>query len=481
MKPNSKQHYFERVQNNENNQGSSLSYSEDLNNDQVFKVDSWGEDSQNKRSAQNSYEDHRLVGSASQSTASFIPFHISVATYREDEYSIQPPIPQQNLVPGIGEKSVFFLRHHSVYRRKKVVLLSIFILVTVFAIVGTLVLSSESKEGAQVVNEDNSGDSTDEDSRLVELLQSCTGEELEQNLFKIAESITANDIGSEVELSNVELSCFPRTPFQRTNLEIINILELKFLNVNISVIEENALNFNLERFTITNTFVEYFENQLNNVTNFVLESSEIVNYPRMLHTSSLTLSDAINITFTTRTIDFITSSPKRAITMNGFLTDQLVLNLERALSSSTKKIVLSDDTGTFITLNGNFFTHIPGELFGADNFEFVGGLSTWVFAEENWRTVSPLAFSGQENAAQIGVNLIGCPSMESFPIAFSELNVYYLELVNTNIEQFEENDFSVWENLYYVSISTAPITEQCTDVDSFRQIHGIQEEVIIVC
>eukprot|EP00924_Labyrinthula_sp_SR-Ha-C_P001082 augustus_masked-scaffold_7-processed-gene-12.54-mRNA-1 protein AED:1.00 eAED:1.00 QI:0/-1/0/0/-1/1/1/0/561 len=340
----------------------------------------------------------------------------------------------------------------------------------------------DTNEDPEEETDENVGEDTDSnENRFAELLLGCRGDARELNLFRIAESITSNDIGTVVQLGNVELSCFPFNPLEKTDLDPNNIRQLILVNVKILILEENALNFNLVEFTIRDSFIEYFEVQSTNVDRFFVHSSNIVNYPRIFIAESIWLDDLVDFEFTERTIDFLTSFPKIAIAMISFLTDQLLLDFEQALSSSNKRIVFGGDQGSYLTLSGNTYTHLPGELFSASNFKLIGETGHWVFEEEYWSTTSPKLFLGQENAAQIGLNIYGCPELKLFPIAFSDLNVYYIEFLGSNLEEFEEKDFSVWENMYYISINPAPITEECRDLDTFRENHGIVDEVLIAC
>eukprot|EP00924_Labyrinthula_sp_SR-Ha-C_P007368 snap_masked-scaffold_24-processed-gene-0.27-mRNA-1 protein AED:1.00 eAED:1.00 QI:0/0/0/0/1/1/5/0/513 len=293
-------------------------------------------------------------------------------------------------------------------------------------------------------------------------LEYCNGTALESNLVRIGASVETREgtDGLRVTVSDVNLSCFPKNAFSKTNIDFSDIYEVEFLNVNITIIEKDALDFGGITYDFINTNIIYFLNQTAGKSTLRLEGqTNIEYYPKLAGFRMFYTKDMPNIKFTDSFLEFLTNGEITYFHFIRSLSQEKIEEFEQRLSSSefmfnTTKAILS-----FLFLE-NSFTHIPENLFSSSNLKFQDYCNIQ-FISNRIESFHPNVFLGQETANRLHLSVGNEPLITRVPEAFLRANPYQMRLASTQIKDLVGIDFSKLTKLEYFSLTYSPVAEVC--------------------
>eukprot|EP00924_Labyrinthula_sp_SR-Ha-C_P006065 snap_masked-scaffold_65-processed-gene-0.8-mRNA-1 protein AED:1.00 eAED:1.00 QI:0/0/0/0/1/1/5/0/507 len=268
------------------------------------------------------------------------------------------------------------------------------------------------------------------DTKIEKALEYCNGEALELNLFRIGASVQTTEtvLGLNVTVSDVDLSCFPKNAFRKTNINVSDIYDFEFLNVNITIIENDALDFGRNSIDFINTNITYLLNQRARKKGLSLEGqTNIEHYPKTAGFGSLWTIDLQNINFTDSFLEFLTNGEITEFWFISSLSQEKIEEFEQRLSSSEFMF-----NATILSL-GNSFTHIPENLFSSSNLNIQDNCDI-IFIGNRIESFHRNVFLGQETANRLRLVVENETRITRFPEAFLHANPDEIFLESTQIK-----------------------------------------------
>eukprot|EP00924_Labyrinthula_sp_SR-Ha-C_P006566 snap_masked-scaffold_38-processed-gene-1.44-mRNA-1 protein AED:1.00 eAED:1.00 QI:0/-1/0/0/-1/1/1/0/443 len=308
-----------------------------------------------------------------------------------------------------------------------------------------------------------------EEEENVSIFPECVGEEAIVNRVLIAESLSLDEIDT-LEIAGLEISCFPKNPFDKSDLDLSRVFTIRFIDVGIGIIDQDAfgelLGFEVIKLEILDeSIVTNFQSQNVEFDEINIQGSEIIKFPSYISATTIKLDGMKNFEFNSNVIDFLASSPRQEIFFTDFITDDLLESFVEGLSG--EEVIQIDAARGEVADFGfyrNGFSNVPDGLFSAENFEILADkVSMNIEGEPNLVQLPNNTYSGHGNN-QVLISFLNCDNLVELPTSILEVNLTELDLSNTAIESLDGFDLDSLSNFERLLIGGSPLEDNC-DLD----------------
>eukprot|EP00924_Labyrinthula_sp_SR-Ha-C_P013392 snap_masked-scaffold_5-processed-gene-0.29-mRNA-1 protein AED:1.00 eAED:1.00 QI:0/0/0/0/1/1/2/0/384 len=286
-------------------------------------------------------------------------------------------------------------------------------------------------------------------------------------------------------ISDLELSCFPRTAFSRSVLGLSSITDLRFDNVRIYLIEENTfssdIGFKLGALTFENSKIGILGEQEKKVDSLTLENSEVFSFRSKFPVDELSLILLESFEVLNDFVSFLSSSEKSYLSFEDFITDEILEDTNSIMEDENKVIrVVGDSIDAYSTLKffENSFNRTPHEIFQSSKFKFSGSVNKILF-EDNFslEDIPEEPFRGHGDT-EFYLSFEGCENLTEIPHAVRELKFLVLDLSDSGIIDLDLFEFEP-EDDFVLNLENTLVEPFCEEIDEFRANLSIPEYVDI--
>eukprot|EP00924_Labyrinthula_sp_SR-Ha-C_P008259 snap_masked-scaffold_11-processed-gene-7.37-mRNA-1 protein AED:1.00 eAED:1.00 QI:0/0/0/0/1/1/2/0/384 len=286
-------------------------------------------------------------------------------------------------------------------------------------------------------------------------------------------------------ISDLELPCFPRAAFSRSVLDLSSITDLRFDNVKIDLIDENAfsldIGFKLGALTFENSKIGILGEQEKKNDSITLENSEVFSFPSKFPVDELSLILLESFEVSNDFVSFLSSSEKSYLSFEGFITDEILENINSIMEDQNKVIhLVGDSIDSYSTLRffENSFNRIPHDMFQNSKFKY-SGLVNKILFEDNFslEDIPEETFRGHGDT-EFYLSFKGCENLTEIPHAVRELNFVVLDLSDSGIIDLGLFEFEP-EDDFILNLENTVVEPFCEEIDEFRANLSIPEYVDI--
>eukprot|EP00924_Labyrinthula_sp_SR-Ha-C_P000559 snap_masked-scaffold_27-processed-gene-2.20-mRNA-1 protein AED:1.00 eAED:1.00 QI:0/-1/0/0/-1/1/1/0/496 len=367
------------------------------------------------------------------------------------------------------------------------VVLAIIVGVTMW-VVNLNALKTETESNGSGEREENfPADDSSEDTNPEEseegITEICNAKHIEESRMAIAANLQLSSDSTTVLISNLKLSCFPRSPFLNTSLDISAAKGLSLENVEIVFFENDALPVYLDKLSFTATTIGYFGSQSTALTSLELKSNTLIGiYPQHLPADEILMYQMGSLNITQEFVNFLVSAKRKRIEFEQSLTDDQLQNFQISLSNSEKKLEMEGNEAV-VSFRNNSIMKVPSHLFTSGNFEIAGEIVFNFVDESSLQIFHEASFNLTDTVAdRIELTMRSTPNLTQFPEAFAHANPNSIALIGNNITTFSTIDFALFTRLEFIFLDESLFATECaTDQDKFRLDNGVPDEVDLYC
>eukprot|EP00924_Labyrinthula_sp_SR-Ha-C_P009273 maker-scaffold_2-snap-gene-18.4-mRNA-1 protein AED:0.23 eAED:0.23 QI:135/1/1/1/0/0.5/2/154/454 len=284
-------------------------------------------------------------------------------------------------------------------------------------------------------------------------------------------------------ISGVNIQCLGRESFAQVNFT--NIFAIGFYSSNIAVIEKNTFGngeaFFKDHIIFSDVNIGLFQDQNFLLRKLKFESSEVETFPNYFPVKDLSIRDMTNFVPSREFVNFLSSSSKENLELNGIFDEQGVINFKDILLSENKIISLSGEEESTLTFESNTFSTMPNHFFAHDVFVFNAPMTNLVLESNDNLVSMPNDIFQDFSGENVSLSFRSCGNLRTIPTSISQLDLYELNVGFTAVKSLPEINFSLFTSLESLYIRYSPIEITCEEESSFRETYSILENVYIDC
>eukprot|EP00924_Labyrinthula_sp_SR-Ha-C_P008262 snap_masked-scaffold_11-processed-gene-7.36-mRNA-1 protein AED:1.00 eAED:1.00 QI:0/0/0/0/1/1/2/0/189 len=168
---------------------------------------------------------------------------------------------------------------------------------------------------------------------------------------------------------------------------------------------------------------------------------------------------------------FISSSPKQVLSLQGFLTNELLEDFTQSMKRNNKFINFITNT-SILNLSANKFFNIPSGFLSNNIFNFSAEKNVVLLEENNQlQNIEKGSFEGHNNSK------FSCKKMTQIPDVLNKLNLISLDLSETGLENLNNLEFRS-DSAFVLNLNNTWVEPFCTELDAFRENWSIPEAIL---